>query len=129
MKKHSSFFYKTLVITILLTACHAYKKAELEFPGAMLPHVRVETEKRSRQGETLYNLNCAGCHNVTQKHKTVIPDFNPDELKGYALRVANARHEQNMPDSLVSEEDLAIIMTFLTYKKKNEPPVPRQKAR
>lgn len=129
MKNYRFFTGTTFFAALLLAACHTHKKIELEFPKAMLPHVRLETEKRCRQGETLYKLNCAGCHNVTRKRKILIPDFNPDELKGYALRVANARHEQNMPDSLVSEEDLAIIMTFLNYKKKNEPLVPRQKAR
>lgn len=110
---------------VVFTACYAQKKAELDFPDAMLPHVKVEYEKRSRQGEVLYKMNCAGCHNVKVKGKTKIPDFNPEELRGYALRVSNAKHEQNMPDSLVSEEELAIIMTFLNYKKKNNPLVPR----
>jgi len=54
----------------------------------------------------------------------VIPDFKPEQLTGYTLRVANAQHEKNMPDTLVTEEELSIIMTFLGYKKKNTPLVP-----
>jgi len=52
----------------------------------------------------------------------IVPDFKPEQLRGYELRVANKLHETNMPDSLVSEEELGIIMTFLTYKKKNKLP-------
>lgn len=126
MRTVNIIFSFTLACVMALAGCQTQKKAELEFPEAMLPRVKIENEKRSRQGEVLYNMNCASCHNIKVKGKTKIPDFKPEELKGYALRVSNAKHEQNMPDSLVSEEELAIIMTFLNYKKKNNPPVPRQ---
>lgn len=116
-----------VALGLILASCTAQKKAELDFPKEMLPLVKVEYEKRCRQGEVLYNLNCAGCHNVKIKRRSTIPDFSPEELKGYALRVSNAKHEQNMPDSLVSEEELGIIMSFLFYKKKNDPPLPRKR--
>lgn len=64
-------------------------------------------------------MACARCHNGGTKRKPVLPNFTQDQLKGYALRVSNKQHEKNRPDSLVSEEELGIIMTFLTYKKKS----------
>ena len=45
------------------------------------------------------------------------PDFDQQQLQGYTIRVANKRHESSMPDSLVSEEELVLISTFLMYKK------------
>lgn len=107
------------VITVLLIACAASKKAPYELPDAMLPHVKVEYAKRCEQGYVLYNMSCGKCHTQVVKGKKLIPDFTPAQLTGYTLRVSNAQHEQSMPDTLVTEEELGIIMTFLSYKKKN----------
>jgi hypothetical protein len=104
---------------ILLVACTSQKEAAYELPDVMLPHVKVEYEKRCAKGKILYDLNCAKCHNTKKGRKEIIPDFKPEQLLGYTIRVSNAQHEINMPDSLVTEEELGIIMTFLSYKKKN----------
>lgn len=111
----------------LLIACTAQKEALYELPDAMLPHVKVEYRKRCDKGEILYKMNCAPCHTTKVKRKEIIPDFKPEQLTGYTLRVSNAQHEKNMPDTLVTEEELGIIMTFLNYKKKNPESV-KQKA-
>ena len=104
---------------ILLFACTAQKDPGFELPDAMLPHVKVEYTKRCEQGKILYKISCARCHNTKKGRKEIIPDFKPEQLSGYTLRVSNAQHEKNMPDTLVTEEELGIIMTFLAYKKKN----------
>jgi hypothetical protein len=109
------------VVTSLLIACTAQKQVAYELPEAMLPHVKVEYVKICDRGQVLYDLNCGGCHNSKKGRKVIRPDFKPEQLTGYTLRVSNARHESSMPDSLVSEEELGIIMTFLSYKKKNTP--------
>lgn len=98
---------------------NAQKKPVYEFPAAMAEPVRAEYIKLCDKGQVLYRLNCAKCHNTVVKKKTIIPDFNEDQLKGYEIRVSNAQHEANMPDELVTAEELALISTFLRYKKKN----------
>jgi hypothetical protein len=108
-----------LLTCLLVTACATSKKAPYEFPNEMLPHVQVEYAKICDRGYALYNMTCGNCHNTGSKRKPVIPDFKPEALTGYALRISNRQHESNMPDSLVTEEELAVIMTFLSYKKKN----------
>lgn len=107
------------VCGLTIIACTSQKKVNYDFPDAMLPHVKLEYEKQCDKGQILYNMNCARCHTAKVNRKTIIPDFSPEQLRGYALRVSNAQHETNMPDSLVSEEELGIIMTFLSYKEKN----------
>ena len=105
---------------ILLIACTAQKQVvAYELPEQMLPHVKVEYVKICDRGQVLYDLNCGGCHNAKKGRKVIRPDFKPEQLTGYTLRVSNARHESAMPDSLVSEEELGVIMTFLSYKRKN----------
>ena len=114
------FFTKLIVAAILIAACTAQKKVQYELPDEMLPAVKVEYAKRCDQGKILYDLSCGRCHTTKMRGKEIIPDFNPSQLTGYTLRVSNARHESSMPDSLVTEEELGIIMTFLSYKKKNQ---------
>jgi len=112
----------SLITFIIIAACTSSKKVQYELPDEMLPHVKIEYAKRCDEGLILYTMSCGKCHNTKERGKTIIPDFNPDELTGYTLRVSNARHESSMPDSLVTEEELGIIMTFLSYKKKNKQP-------
>ncbi len=105
---------------VILIACNSQKQVAYELPEAMLPHVKAEYTTICDKGQALYTLACARCHNSKVKHKEIIPDFSPDQLRGYALRMSNAQHETNMPDSLITEEELGVIMTFLSYKKKNK---------
>ena len=100
--------------------CIVHKdRVAYEFPTAMSETVRVDYIKQWQKGKALYDINCAGCHNTTSKGRTIIPDFSQEKLVGYELRVSNARHENSMPDTKVTAEELGLIMTFLSYKKKN----------
>jgi len=118
--KCKKLFFLCAIVFILIQ-CRSQKKIVYEFPEGMLPHVKTMYTPICDKGKILYDLNCAKCHNTKVKGKQIIPDFKPEQLTGYTLRVANAQHEKNMPDTLVTEEELGIIMTFLNYKKKNNP--------
>lgn len=111
----------TLILGICIaTGCAVHKnKVAYDFPAAMSETVRAEYLKQCEKGRALYSINCAGCHNTVVKGKPVIPDFSQEKLIGYELRVSNAKHESNMPDTKVTAEELGLIMTFLSYKKKN----------
>jgi hypothetical protein len=71
------------------------------------------------KGQILYEINCGGCHTKTVRGKKVIPDFSPEQLKGYELRLTNSQHENKLTDESMTAEELGLIMTFLNYKKKN----------
>ena len=104
-----------------LTACVTQHQVAVtyEFPAAMAEPVRAEFAKVCDKGKILYDINCAGCHNIKKGNRQIIPDFTPEQLKGYELRVSNAQHEENMPDEKVTAEELSLISTFLLYKKKS----------
>ncbi|RYE22801.1 MAG: hypothetical protein EOP51_12355 [Sphingobacteriales bacterium] len=101
--------------------CFAQKKAkvEYEFPPQMAEKIRVQFKELCDKGQVLYEMNCSGCHNVKVKSRETIPDFTQEKLIGYELRVSNNEHEGSMPDTKVTAEELGLITTFLTYKKKN----------
>lgn len=121
---------QTLVLiffsSVLIISCAA-SKVQYQLPDAMLPHVKVEYALRCEKGERLYAINCARCHDLKKGNKTLTPDFTENQLQGYSIRVANALHETNMPDTLVSEEELVLISTFLSYKKKSGIPAIKKK--
>lgn len=111
----------TIFLTILFfgIACKTQQKALYDFPPAMSVAIRTEFTKICDKGALLYNKNCARCHNSKVKGKIIIPDFTEEKLVGYTIRIANKKHEENMPDSIVSAEELGLISTFLMYKTKN----------
>lgn len=113
-----------ILLCILSVACLAYaaqkNKVTYDFPDAMPEAVKADYTKQCDKGKILYEINCAKCHSTTVKRKTIIPDFTPEQLVGYELRVKNAQHESNMPETTVTAEELGLITTFLTYKTKNK---------
>jgi len=115
------------VIACFLIQAYAQQKAKVgySFPPEMAAPVKAEYVKMWEKGQVLYELNCAKCHNKTIKGQVVIPDFTPEQLKGYEIRVLNKEHEEDMPDEKVTAEELILISTFLSYKTKNSPEVNR----
>lgn len=95
------------------------QKEIYEFPEAMAQPVRDEYTKLCEKGRILYEINCSGCHNTIAKGKKVVPDFTEEQLGAYSIRIANAKHEEHVSESNVSAEELALITTYLTYKKRN----------
>ncbi len=118
---------KKLNILFALVVAHSTclaqksKKVAYEFPAAMSEQVRAAFAEQCDKGLVLYQINCGGCHNTTVKGKPVIPDFTPEQIKGYEIRVTNEKHENSLPDERVTAEELGLISTFLMYKKKNTP--------
>lgn len=90
-----------------------------EFPDAMAQPVRNQFMVLCEKGRILYDINCAKCHTTEMKGKKVVPDFTIEQLGAYSIRVANQKHEMNVSEENVSAEELALITTYLTYKKKN----------
>lgn len=111
------------IITILLTfdQCTSQKKIQYDLPEAMAPNIKADYLKQCEKGRILYEINCAGCHTKKVNGKRIIPDFKPEQLVGYELRISNPSHESGIPETNVSAEELGLIMTFLSYKRKNTP--------
>ena len=96
------------------------KKETYVFPDAMAQPIRDEYTRLCDKGKILYEINCEKCHTTVAKGKKIVPDFTEEQLGAYSIRVANAKHEENVSESNVSAEELALITTYLTYKKKNQ---------
>ncbi len=117
MKKNT--IYILILLTIVVIACSTPQKTVYVFPTEMGPPVQAEYTKICDKGKILYDLNCARCHTTKKWGKELIPDFTPEQLESYQIRVANNTHEMLMSDEQLPAEELGMIMTFLTYKKKS----------
>jgi len=92
------------------------KKPAFALPAEMVPAVRVEYEKMCEKGRVLYEMNCAGCHNVKRGRLSLVPDFTQDQITGYSIRTGNATHVRTLSDEAITAEELALIATYLQYK-------------
>jgi hypothetical protein len=108
------------VICVFSVQCSSQKKVAYVFPPEMSESVKAGFIQQCDKGQILYEINCGGCHTKTIRGKKVIPNFSPDQLKGYELRLTNSQHESKLTDESVTAEELGLIMTFLSYKKKSE---------
>jgi len=113
----------SLVVSMALVMCAPKKEVLYNFPPSMQEPVLSEYVKLFDKGKILFDINCAKCHNIKTKRKEIYPDFSQDELAGYDLRILNPNHEDELTERTVTEEELAIIKTFLAYKKKSNVPV------
>ncbi len=110
----------TAMAAFVWIQCFARKKeVAYEFPDAMAAPIQAAFAQQCEKGLVLYQINCSRCHDVAQGKKMLVPDFTPEQLVGYELRVINPKHESDLPETTVSAEELGQIMTFLTYKKKS----------
>lgn len=105
------------LVSLAVVACHAPQTVMYAFPASMGDEVKQEYIKQFDKGKILYDLTCAKCHTTIVKKKEVIRDFTEEQLVNYELRIQNQDHIANI--STISEEELALILTFLRYKKPN----------
>ncbi len=94
------------------------KKSDYEFPAEMKPHVQEAYLIECEKGKILYGINCAKCHSTFEKKREIIPSFTAEQFEAYKIRIANTQHEQNMTEEQLAPDELGMIITFLTYRKK-----------
>ena len=114
---------KILLITsclIGMMACVSNKAARVELPSMMSDSLKKVTMEQCNKGMALYIENCSSCHSDSSKKKQTIPDFSPEQLSNYEFRFANKKHEEQLSESQLTQDELVQIITFLTYKKKNK---------
>lgn len=109
----------TVTTFILIAGCGSKKKVTYKFPEAMKEPVLSEYLKLFDKGKILFDINCAKCHNAKVRKREIYPDFSSQELAGYDIRILNPKHEDKLTERNVTEEELAVIKIFLSYKKKN----------
>jgi len=110
-----------LILTIgVFSMCANKKSVQFEFPEAMSDTIKKVNLAYAEQGLALYRVNCAKCHSDTVKHKELIPDFTSEQLSNYEFRIANKKHEDNLGETQLTQDELILINMFFNYKKKNK---------
>jgi cytochrome c peroxidase len=102
-----------------LSMCKS-NKVIYDFPENMPTNIREQNLASCEKGRVLFEMNCAACHVKKEGKRSIIPDFTPEQLGNYEFRFLNKSHEDSLQENQLSQDDLIHIITFLTYKKKNE---------
>lgn len=104
----------------LFASAQKQKKSEYEFPAEMKPQVKEAYLIECNKGKILYGINCAKCHSTFEKNREIIPSFTAEQFEAYKIRIANTQHEQNISEEQLAPDELGMIITFLTYRKKEK---------
>ena len=98
----------------------AQKKIEYSYPDDIVDSAKKTFVKQFYQGHTLYKISCAACHTKKVNGKEIIPDFSLPQLMDYEIRIW-PQHQEDLPETRITEQELSWIVLFLRYKKRNEP--------
>ena len=110
-----------LILTIsIFSMCANKKSVQFEFPEKMSDTTRMVNQAYAEKGLALYRISCAKCHTDTVKRKECIPDFTSEQLSNYEFRIANKKHEDNLGETQLTQDELILINMFFNYKKKNK---------
>jgi hypothetical protein len=119
-KRKKTFGVIALIATCFVISCKSTKGPLYELPLEMASAIQKEYAEQCDKGLILYEMNCGKCHTQKVGNRKLIPDFTEAQLIGYKLRATNPDHVMHLTDESITAEELGLIMTFLTYKKKNK---------
>ncbi len=117
MKRLLLYCFILLVSISSQATAQKKNKMQFEFPKEMAADVQAAYLRMCEQGYLLYQLNCSGCHSEKKGRKETVPDFTVDQLEAYKIRVMNPTHEDRLPETTLTSEELSLIVTFFTYKR------------
>jgi len=102
----------------LFSKIAAQSKVEFEYPDDIADTAKKAFVKQFKQGRVLYDIACAKCHSTTVNKKELIPDFSLPQLMDYEIRIW-PQHQEKLADTQITDLELADIVLFLRYKKRN----------
>jgi hypothetical protein len=100
------------------SASRAQKKIEFDYPDDIADSSKKTFVKDFNKGHVLYKITCSKCHTTIEKGKEIIPDFSLPQLMDYEIRIW-PQHQEQLPDTKLADGELAKIVLFLRYKKRN----------
>lgn len=113
---------KIVVLVIVLLSAGicgmAQKKLPYDFPDeANTDSAKKAFDKQFHNGQAIYKITCAKCHNKLVDGKEMIPDFSLPQLMDYEIRIF-PEHSEKIPETRITEVELANVVSFLRFRKK-----------
>ena len=107
-----------LVVLSIFIACMSNKNYIL--PNGLTTAQKKDFVIQFNQGKTLYDLNCASCHNKIINKKIVEPDFTVEQFEIYKIRIKNEPHVISLGPQQITPTEMNKILFFFMNKKKNK---------
>jgi len=106
-----------LVAILCIWQCKTPDLLLFNYPDDIAKENKKKFAAGLKQGNILYNLNCAKCHNIKLDNRDSIPTFSLPQLLDYEIRFQYTAHQDSMTPERLTNEDLEKITTFLRYHK------------
>lgn len=106
-----------IVLILWLCCCKSPAVLPFQYPDDLPETDKKQFTTQFYEGEKLYAMHCAGCHNIKLKNRDSIPTFSLPQLMDYEIRFQYPVHQDSMTEEKISPQELDEITLFLRYRK------------
>lgn len=82
---------------------------------------RVQLKEMCVKGRELYKLHCSQCHGIFTKGKDQVPNFTNTQIDNYSVKFLRGDPKNHAVAIRMAPEQLNQVLTFLNYKKPQNP--------
>lgn len=127
MKNSLRFISIGAVFSLLLwAACSSSKQQSptvaFDFPAHYSDSIKTFYTALGTKGSALYPISCGKCHTTVVDGKEQLPDFTITQLENYELRFSNPKHETDLTEKILTQDELRSVIIFLEYRKRDAAP-------
>ncbi|PCJ63894.1 MAG: hypothetical protein COA58_14785 [Bacteroidetes bacterium] len=116
--KKGTILTALILFTIFFQNCKSTYIPEFIFPESLSEDERLDYEELGMSGYVHYKQFCGGCHGITHKGQSAIPNFTKEALDDYNLRFQMNREPIHGKLDELTDNHLDAIITFLEFRKK-----------
>lgn len=98
---------------LLLVSCNSLMKLDFVLPEHYAEADQKTLVKQYKEGQKLYETNCARCHTKVVAGKEVEPDFFPAQMEGYLIRRKPIDHRDALPSATVTDDEIKLVFLYL----------------
>lgn len=102
-----------LLPLLALVSCNPLMKLDFVLPEHFAEADQKTLVRQYREGQQLYQANCARCHTKVVDGKETEPDFFPAQMEGYMIRRKPIDHREALPSATVTDDQIKLVFLYL----------------
>mgnify|MGYP001588964015 CR=1 FL=1 len=104
------------LLSILMSMCISRYIPQYSFPSSMVDEEKANTQAMADRGFESYKKYCGGCHGITSRGQSSIPNFTQAQLNKYADAYKMANGSTHAQFKGMRDRDLEDIFIFLEFR-------------